>query len=392
MVIGRGILGLSSAHALALAGQAVDVVSSPHWPRASAAAAANLALKAQSFARHPHFALKLRMRERYADWVQEVEKESARLVPFWQGRGIALFDSCEASEAQWRRVRQPEADVLTRGLPPQSLSKLPSEGRDSWPLCYERESWVDADALLSALETACLSHGVRFFERQVDSWQALSELVDENTHVLVCAGAGTPRLLQVLELEACAPPLRTRLARPRWSAGSVFVSRSHSLHAPNNAAASFLSLLPSAALVDLPERCEAAPTLSGPGLQAPREALFLSSTTLRLKNPGFENPSLFVPDPSWAEENGRLLRATKEGLQFLGLEDPVFLWEQARHGVRVGFGHEELVACALEPCKPKWTRHKAAFLLAGAHKSGFLFAPAASELLASIGLLGKSAG
>jgi hypothetical protein len=142
--------------------------------------------------------------------------------------------------------------------------------------------------------------------------------------------------------------------------------------------------------------------LSGPGLQAPREALFLSSTTLRLKNPdfenpdfensGFENPSLFVPDASWAEENGRLLRATKEGLQFLGLEDSVFLWEQVRHGVRVGFGHEELVACALEPCKPKWTRHKAAFLLAGAHKSGFLFAPAASELLASIGLLGKSAG
>ena len=244
MVIGCGILGLSSAHALARAGQDVAVVSSPQWPRASVAAAANLALKAQSFARHPHFALKLRMRERYAEWLKEVGQESGSLVPFRQGRGIALFDSVEASDTQWRRVLQPESDVRARGLPPQGVSRLPSGEHDSWTLCYEREGWVDALALLSALEAACLSHGVRFIERQVDSWQGMSDIVDENTRVLVCAGAGTPRLLQVLELEASAPPLRTRLARPRWSAGSVFVSRSHSLHAPNNAVNSFLSLLP----------------------------------------------------------------------------------------------------------------------------------------------------
>lgn len=414
VVVGSGVLGLSCALELARAGHAVVVVSSPRWPRASEAAAANLALKAQSFARHPHYALKLRMRAAYAAWLKGIENDSRRSVPFRQGPGLATFLSHAAREVQAERVRQPEELVRARGLPPQGLWAPEIPASDVWALCYEYEAWVDARALLAALEGACEAHGVRFVQQTIDGWSSLVGLVDSSTSVLLCAGAGTPRLLERLELGAGgaqAALLEARLSKARWTAGSVFVgaSRSAKFGAPRGVTQSgettavepsdgpLRALWRAAPLVDLPEGEGLTPTLSGPGLAQEGGAVFVSSTTVRVRVGAPEHAPPCAPENEWAEENARLLKATAQGLAALGLPAGAFgPWTETRHGVRVGFGHEELVAC---PLKLRTGRTEAplglfrrAFLLAGAHKSGFLFAPAALELLEGLGLLSQVGG
>ena len=167
-VVGRGILGLSCALALARAGHAVVVVSSPHSPRASEAAAANLALKAQVFGRDPHFALKLRARESYAQWLQGLAGD----VPFASGVGLELFDAPHLRDAQEARVRQPADALAARGFGAQGVARVSA---DAWgALTYLGEAWVDAHALLAALETTCRALGVDFERRLVETRRDLN--------------------------------------------------------------------------------------------------------------------------------------------------------------------------------------------------------------------------
>ena len=228
-------------------------------------------------------------------------------------------------------------------------------------------------ALLAALETTCRSLGVDFERRLVETRRDLNPA----STVVLCAGASTLPLLRRLELQATTEEARARLAKPRSSVGTVFaVNETKHLRVPH------VPGCPRPVLWDLPRKDGVQATLSGAALSevGPEGSLFVSSTTVRIGAPA-EGTLTASEQAAWVSADDALWQAALKFVPGISRDDV-----ESRQGLRVGFGHAELVACALEGMPQTWDGVRC-YLIAGAHKSGFLFAPGMQEVLRGLGAL-----
>ena len=427
VIVGGGITGLSLAYDFKRAGaqvlllsasQLVNINSSRfstpfgentfplHLQSASQAAAANLALRAQQFARDPHFALKLAARKIFRRWLQGIEALSEQKIAFKEGKGCDAFASVSLAQTQWSRILQDREELKKRNLQEQDIALLeqntllkvtpeqnppehsPLEQRlpSRFPgaVVYGGEAWVHGLQLLTALHSACSKLGVAFQIAEVANWtqiilSAQKYFAGQNSsaakiNVIFATGAGSESLLNALSLQPEEQAQVNLFKKPRYSAGSTFVS-SKSFKSPY-------------VLLELADaQRQAKVTLSGN-----EEATFLSSTTLRVAQPNVLSQEEKL---IWARKNNELIElstsAQDSNVQAYGPLNQTscsdfakVLWGELeeRHGLRVGFGHKELLVAklaAVEGTMPPAVQ--TAVLCAGAHKSGFLYAPILAQHL-----------
>ena len=406
IVVGKGILGLANAEyfsrsavrsELGLENIVVVSCNSQRSP-GSAAAAANLATKGQLFARDPHFALKLEGKKTYRSWLQSLLSECNSDLKhesfnnnlqvdlnsiFRAGVGRDYFASEHDAAKQYERVFQGAEELKARGFLNNTIyRKTPTT------LNYLNEAWVDASALLALLEAVCRGRGVQFLEKNICHEDHLKEIILEcgfkaaETQLLLCPGAGILELLETLGMHR-PPELRRSL---RMSLGSIVVY-SDSRFAPLNVAPSQFNAGSGAnvlfdcekdvLLEDVSSNFESKVTLSG----GARE-LIASSTTVKIEPARVTSENVqsaqmpLTQDAESAVEKAvsALDTQAREFARRLGKSEPLGKAE-VRTGVRVGFGHQEIVITKLIE---KWNTCCVS-LCVGAHKSGFLFAPVVGE-------------
>ena len=359
VVVGKGIFGLSVAEFLSRQRQNKIVVlaSDEHVP-ASRAAAANLSTKSQVFARDPHFELKISGKKNYPEWLKSLCYESAGFSlgelksSFVSSRGRDLFSSVELADRQWNRVVQPKSEISARGLPEQSVVRVGSQEIE-----YGDEAWVDASFLLNLLESVCRSRGVEFRNCDIADLANLeAECVDAQSLIL-CTGSQTPRILQAWNLSELPPSLGKS---QRWSYGGTLAIDIPGWQMPDGI--SLLEYVSAEALEKV--------TFSGT-----YGKLYCSSVSVSCADKHHQNQPA-EPDFFKIEAQQRSLISTLHKIFKIKLDLHEHHW---RWGVRLGYGHRELVVEALP--------HTFSFLkgplvvAAGAHKSGFLFAPEIGSLV-----------
>lgn len=156
-IIGRGIIGLSTALAVAEAGWQVTVIAPAHWPSQASTAAQGLSVtKGLTAARSPLFAAKLAGAAHLAEWIQEVEQKSGRRIAKIIGQILEPFSDNTAKENILQRVYG-----QTEGI---SADQMVVTGDF---LRYPGDMWVSMPDLLSALTEAAIRVGVRFSEEVV---------------------------------------------------------------------------------------------------------------------------------------------------------------------------------------------------------------------------------
>ncbi len=363
VIVGRGILGLSIAEFMSRSGKfKVDVISSVAHPSASSAAAANLSTKAQVFARDPHFDLKIRGKSIYSDWLIQMRRELGEPNAddlseiFSLGMGRDVFTDDSACNAQWRRVVQPAEEIRTRGLAPQKVNRP----NPFW-VEYADEGWVDAEAMLQLLERICRKRGVGFLEANVMQVDAFPHEVQQPDHLILAAGSHTPQILSAWGVELTHPVFQKSR---RWSFGGTLELKIHQ------------DVMPSG--VTLLEIVPAQGPLSKLTFSGRRGRIFCSSISVKCADRGFSEPPVSV-DLATVEEQKKFMLEMVEST--FGLS-PASFTSQFRWGMRLGFGHSELVAEQLAVPKNLENRlGKSLFVAAGAHKSGFLFAPCMGQLV-----------
>ena len=380
IIVGKGILGLAAAEyfsraevQLAFGPTKICVVSSLEMhPPGSAAAGANLSTKGQLFARDPHFALKLAGKNRYPKWLNGLLEEcgsertnSPELSAFFRwGTGLDFFADVLDAQKQFQRVFQGVEALEQRGLPTTAVA---FENEKS--LRYHDEAWVDARFLLSLLEQVCRRRGVTFLEKNIECEKDLEQIYAQQFQnqqfqgVVLCPGASVLQLLK--NLGFTAPPELKRAHRVTW--GSTFVYSAASFHSENHAAL----------CEDVRKDFLSKVTLSG----GPHSVV-ASSTTVKIRTA--EDGSIHIKDMEknqWQEANKALGSHAQEFATRIWGEHPACSLGQPTvySGSRIGFGHQEIVITKLSD---KW-RGLQVLLCAGAHKSGYLFAPVVGEQLSA---------
>lgn len=361
VVVGAGVLGLSVAEYLSRQqGEHVLVCSHADIPEASLAAAANLSTKGQLFARDPHFAFKLSGKTLYPLWLSAMQAELARAGQFWdwsnhysQAKGRDLFLTQAQADRQWARVLQPEEELRARGFQRQLIART-----TDCTIEYDDEAWIDATFLLRLLTAVCRNRGVEF--RRVDACQQdfIVGFKKQPRAVIVCAGSQSPKVLSSwgrLDLSA-----GTMGRKHRLSYGGTLVVEGSSW-----------SLPPDIALLEYVGDCDPTKvTLSGT-----QDRLFASSVSIACT----ETKAIQVLTASECEAVRQQMKTVssvlRERLQ-LDLDSLKKTW---RWGWRLGFGHKELV---VEDIAHQIDGYRGQVVLAaGAHKSGFLFAPEIGSLV-----------
>jgi glycine/D-amino acid oxidase-like deaminating enzyme len=362
-VVGKGILGLSIAEYLSRTDKVqVAVFSSENHGRASSAAAANLATKAQRFARDPHFALKLQGKNNYQQWLSELRREDGAAEPeelsglYVAGLGRDLFADEAACAAQFRRVLQPPEQLAARALPLQSISRP-----FGCALEYDGEAWVHAGRLLDLLERVCRRRGVSFSECDAMRESDFLSAVKDVDRLVLAAGATTPQILSVWGVQHEGELFRKSR---RWSMGATLEIENPNWSMP--AGVSILEVVPAQGVLT---------KLAFSGFAG---RLFCSSISVKCADKGFAHQ----PD----DAKRAMIELQQKQLRELVFETFSFYPEEFRHqyrwGLRLGFGHSELLIESLAvPASFYSTRIKSLTVAAGAHKSGFLFAPRIGELV-----------
>lgn len=348
VIIGSGILGLSIAEYLTrttIDPSSLKIISNEHKLAGSNAAAANLATKGQLYARDPHFHLKLEAKKIYRSWLEnllnELNKQEISLDSFYKnGWGIDYFYSKENKEKQYNRVKQCEEELKKRNLPNNSILSQKEN-----IILYKDESWVDAHILLDILRKVLLKRKVKFenIEINYEIYKKLNNS-EKYKNIIFCTGAWTKDLLKKLNI--AVPSI---MEKQRLTFGSTFSSKN-------------LTDLKEYSLVekvsaDLKNKV----TISGS-----KNRNYISSTTVKISEiENLEN----LKELNVA--NNQLLKLAEQQM----LNCPFYLTEnntiKQLDGVRVGFGHSEIVLTQLSDQNLAVRK----FVCAGAHKSGYLFAP-----------------
>jgi glycine/D-amino acid oxidase-like deaminating enzyme len=360
VVIGRGVLGLSVAEYLSRqGGHSVLVCFDDRFSLASAAAAANLSTKGQLYARDPHFELKLQSKAKYPDWLAAMVEELEERGQDWDysshylhASGRDIFETKALADKQWDRITQPLNELKNRGFTRQPIER-PSEVS----IEYEDEAWVDALYLLQLLEAVCRSRGVQFLEKDIRDFSHLNNLGEEVTDIVLCAGGYSPH---ILEAWGCADALGGQGRKLRCSYGGTLCVKLPDRILPDGIA--LLEFIND----NSPEKV----TFSGTSHQ-----LFASSVSIPcVYQSSFLN--LGQSDRLNVERQKQVIRAVAENQLGLNIDSLNHEW---RWGWRLGFGHRELLVERIA-ASPRGFKGRIV-LAAGAHKSGFLFAPLIGSLV-----------
>lgn len=350
-IIGSGILGLSIAEFLSRnnnCGNQIQIISNEYKNTGSNAAAANLATKGQLYGRDDHFQLKLESKRIYHKWILSLLNESKSKILineiYRSGIGVDYFTSEENMKKQFRRVKQNSNELLKRNILINNSIKMVDENK----ILYEDESWVDASLLLKILKEVLISRGVDFIQKyfNLDEFESINKEF-KNINLIFCTGAWTRTLLNELRITL---PKKIEL-HERLTVGSTYIGN----NILNNYDGNFTIHEVTS------ENLKNKVTFSG---NLNRQ--FISSSTLRLKN---------IYDFNYDDlrlKNVDLLNLAKKN----EFNAPFLKQEKIEDihqidGFRVGFGHTEILIEKLNISNDKIN----ALVCAGAHKSGFLFAP-----------------
>jgi len=360
IVIGRGVLGLSVAEFLSREGKhSVLVCSDEQFPEASAAAAANLSTKGQLFARDPHFQLKLQSKVIYPLWLKAMAEELEAKGQGWNhtthyfcSKGRDTFETKGLADKQWRRIAQPIDELKSRGLSQQPVSRL-----SELSIEYDGEAWVDAVYLLRILEAVCRSRGVQFLHQDVHEFSTLLKLSNKISDIVVCAGSYSP---QILGSWGCSDLLFGKGLKFRCSYGGTLYADAPSWALPED-----ISLLEFVGETS-PEKVTISGTFqrlyaSSVSVSCPYETSFLNLTAHEQRS--VESQKQVVKE----------LIQKQFGLNLNALK------HEWRWGWRLGFGHRELLVEQVLD-RPEGFGGRI-IMAAGAHKSGYLFAPMIGSLV-----------
>lgn len=351
IIVGSGILGLSLAEYLtrqSIPANELKIISTENEKSGSSAAAANLATKGQLFARDPHFKLKLDSKMNYKNWLQilinELNNSEYKIDSIYkEGKGIEYFATNDEMLEHFKRVKQSDTELKKRNLPLDSIQK------NNNSIIYANEAWVDAKKLLQLLRHILLKRDVIIEKKEfnLDYYNNLIKNYDCK-NIIFCVGAWTKSLLQELQFT-----LPKEFEKERLTIGSTFMGEK-------------LFHLNEYALIEKNSlKTKEKITLSGTN-----SINYISSSTVKIDkltdNINFDKLS---------EKNKKLL----DFLQNLSIDFSFKNLDLSAlkqiDGYRVGFGHSEIVITELQS-KSSGIR---SFVCAGAHKSGFLFAPVIGE-------------
>lgn len=360
IIVGAGIIGLSVAEYLSRKkGDSILVCSDAGCPAASFAAAANLSTKGQLFARDPHFGLKLKSKKNYPNWLASMQKELEKIGQsfdyaqhYKSSHGRDVFQTAAHADKQWQRILQPSSELRERGFLRQPVSRT-----TDLTIEYESEAWVDAQFLLRMLEAVCLGRGVRFVRGDVRQFEWLLSLAGEASSIVVCAGYYTPQIL------ASWGQAKTDMGngrKLRCSYGGTLLTEVPGWSPPDDLAL----------LEFVGESSPAKVTLSG---EAGR--LFASSVSVSCCYDSSLGGLNEAHQQSVIQQKLTIQNILNEKLG-LNLESLKHEW---RWGWRLGFGHRELIVEQIPHCLRGFDGRL--LLAAGAHKSGFLFAPEIGALV-----------
>jgi glycine oxidase len=236
LIIGAGIMGTSSAWALAERGASVLVLErSVPGAEASSAAAGILGAQAEAHAPGPMSELGRLSRARYARFAATLQKET-RIDVGYRECGVlqVAFDDPSvtklANAAAWQKKRGLGVARLSSKALHELEPALAPELRGG--VRFEGDARVEPRALLRALHVAALGRGVRFRSGAmvrriaIEGDRAVGAVLDDGSvlradHVVVAAGSWTslidglgaatgkviPARGQIVELELPAPPI-----------------------------------------------------------------------------------------------------------------------------------------------------------------------------------------
>jgi FAD dependent oxidoreductase len=367
-IVGSGILGLSVAEFLSremLLGNEIQIITNYHKYSGSKAAAANLATKGQLFGRDKHFQLKLEGKKQYPKWLSLILNETQNRTPidefYRKGFGLDYFTSQENREKHFNRVKQSYEELLKRNFTNNSITKIEEN-----KIMYADEAWVDAQFLLSILKDLLIKRGVHFIQADFSEVQYHYLLECHDSQFLIfCTGAWTKSLLNKLEIKLP----RQMEKQERLTIGSTYFGNK----ILNNFDKKFV--LHEIISGNLKTKV----TFSGYQCK-----YFISSSTLKLNsindfdedNLNIKNIELFdfAKNVSY---NSPYLKNSAE----IKVEENISKLD----GFRVGFGHSEIILEKLDIPNSKIN----AVVCAGAHKSGYLFAPVVGSMMQNL-LLGNS--
>lgn len=360
VIVGSGIIGLSIAEYFSARSEKyhTTIISNCHPLSGSFAAAANLGLKGQFYARDQHFQIKLEAQKSYPNWIAHLLKEAKTTIKseeiYRHGLGIDHFSNEAGRDKQLIRVRQPKEILQSKNLPLDSIT-IQSHNQ----IIYQNEAWVDARSLMKVIWGILEKRAVSFIQESFSQIHLKKYSQQKNTITIFCTGAWSKSLLTELELPL-PPALK---GRERLTAGMTFFGK----NIFENSDVKFV--LQDKIYYDQKEKM----TFSGPV-----ERQTLSSLTIKLESLDFrsQNKKQIIEN----EKVDTFLNLAK-----LSFENSPFLKENVNleqvEGFRVGYGPSEI---AVEQIFLNTSLSSQGLICAGAHKSGFLFAPMMGEKIESL--------
>ncbi|KAB8028582.1 FAD-dependent oxidoreductase [Fluviispira multicolorata] len=356
-IVGSGILGLSIAEFFSrnvYKGSEIQIISDNNLLAGSYAASANLATKGQLFGRDKHFQIKLDSKKIYFEWLENLIKEANldfKINQLFQiGLGTDFFFTEEERDKHFLRVKQNEYDLNSLNLPLDFIEK-----KGLREITYKNEAWVNAKELMSLLKVVLDKRKVTFINKifTKDDYSCLHSK-DDKHNLVFCTGAWTENILQELSL-----PIPEKMQKKkRLSVGSTFFGKNLFDNYDNNYVL----------FERISKNMKRKVTFSGKN-----ENQSISSSTVKIENLS-ENYNSELK-----KENMQILELATTILE----KDPLLSTVKNltyKTGFRVGYGHSEIV---VEKLNIK-NKNISCFVCAGAHKSGFLFAPKVGKMLENI--------
>ncbi|RDB37232.1 FAD-dependent oxidoreductase [Spirobacillus cienkowskii] len=357
-VVGSGIIGLSVAEFLSKNNsfKNIQIISEDHQYSGSKAAAANLATKGQLYGRDKHFQYKINSKKIYSNWIESLIKEinlKIQLEDVYKcGYGIDYFTTVENRDKHFNRVMQNTEELIKRNITELSIIKL---GENK--IQYKDESWVNAKLLLNILNKVLILRGVNFIKDKFD-YSTINKILTHGTKntIIFCTGAWTKSLLTNLGFQL---PKKMQ-QKERLTFGTTFFGQNIFENFNNDFVLQEI----------VSENLKNKVTFSGNS-----NCHYLSSSSIKI------NDINFVDEEFLKNKNEEILNLSKVSIS----NSPVLKNDSIinkMQGYRVGYGHEELVVEKIYSNDQNLN----IFVCAGAHKSGYLFAPVVGSILQNLQL------